>query len=233
MKVGILCGGAGVRMGEATQAVPKPLMTVGDRPILWHIMKLYEAAGFCDFVLLLGYRGEAIRAYFEQHAEPGWRVEYVDTGLETPTGGRLHRARDRFREGRFFLTYGDGLADVPLRDLLAHHERAGRAATMTVVRPHTQFGIVDIATDDVVTGFREKPRMNEWVNGGFFVMEPAVLDVVADDDVLEARPLETLAAKGELTAYRHDGFWQCMDTLKDLRTLNELHAKGAPWTVRK
>lgn len=231
MKVAILCGGAGVRMGEATQAVPKPLMLVGERPILWHIMKIYEVAGCRDFVLLLGYRGEAIRRYFEQNAPSDWRMEFVDTGLDTPTGGRLYRARPQLRGSRFFLTYGDGVADISLGELLAHHERAGRVATMTVVRPHSQFGIVDLDGADVVTGFREKPRMNEWVNGGFFVMEPAFLDLVADDDVLERRPLEALTAKRELTAFRHEGFWQCMDTLKDLKSLNDLYASGAPWRV--
>lgn len=229
-KVAILCGGSGIRMGHATQATPKPMMTVGERPVLWHIMKIYAAQGYRDFVLLAGYKAEAIRDYFSSGFED-WNVTVVDTGQDTQTGGRVFRARDELRGGRFLLTYGDGVADIDLRRLVAHHERAGRLATMTVVRPHSQFGIVDVASDDAVTGFIEKPKMREWVNGGFFVMEPAVLDILQPDDILERRPLESLAAKRELTAYRHEGFWQCMDTLKDLQQLNDLYAKGAPWKV--
>lgn len=217
-------------MGAATQATPKPMMMVGDRPILWHILKFYASQGYDRFVLLLGYRGHVIRDYFEGKF-PEWHIAFVETGEDTPTGGRVWAARELLEGGRFLLTYGDGLADIRLADLMAQHEKKGRVATMTVVRPRSQFGIVRFDDDDAVDGFVEKPLMDQWVNGGFFVMESSMLSLLSENDILERRPLETLAEKRELTAFRHEGFWQCMDTLKDLQTLNELNAKGAPWKV--
>jgi glucose-1-phosphate cytidylyltransferase len=228
----ILCGGRGTRLQERTQEIPKPLVEIGGRPILWHIIRLYAEQGLMRFVLCTGYKGELIEAFVAGEAWPdGVEVECVDTGLDTPTGGRIKRIADLVGE-RFCATYGDGLADIDLEAELAFHRRHGATATMTVVRPELQFGITDIDDDDRVTGFHEKPRAEHWVNGGFFVFERAVLDVLGDDSVLERRPLEALAADGQLRAYRHTGFWACMDTYKDAVALNDLWAGGrAPWKV--
>jgi len=232
MDVVILCGGRGTRLQERTQEIPKALVEIGGRPILWHIIRLYAEQGLCRFVLCTGYKGEQIAAFAEAEPWPdGVEVTCVDTGLDTPTGGRIHRIADRVGE-RFCATYGDGLADLDLGAELAFHERHGATATMMVVRPELQFGITELDEDDRVTGFREKPRAEQWVNGGFFVFERAVFDVLGDDSVLERRPLEALAADGQLRAYRHTGFWECMDTYKDAVALNDLWASGqAPWKL--
>jgi len=232
MDVVILCGGRGTRLQERTQEIPKPLVEIGGRPILWHIVRLYAEQGLSRFVLCTGYKGELIEAFVAGEAWPdGVEVACVDTGLDTPTGGRIHRIADRVGE-RFCATYGDGLADIDLRAQLAFHRRHGATATMTVVRPELQFGITDIDEDDRVTGFHEKPRAEHWVNGGFCVCERAVFDVLTGESVLERGPLERLAADGQLRAYRHTGFWECMDTYKDAVALNDLWAGGrAPWKV--
>jgi glucose-1-phosphate cytidylyltransferase len=232
MDVVILCGGRGTRLQERTQEIPKPLVEIGGQPILWHIARLYAEQGLRRFVLCTGYKGELIEAFVRAQMWPeGVEVTCVDTGLDTPTGGRIHRIADRVGE-RFCATYGDGLADIDLRAELAFHRRHGATATMTVVRPELQFGIADIDDDDRVTGFHEKPRGEHWVNGGFFVFERAVFDVLTDESVLERGPLERLAADGQLRAYRHTGFWECMDTYKDAVALNDLWAAGrAPWKV--
>jgi glucose-1-phosphate cytidylyltransferase len=232
MDVVILCGGRGTRLQERTQEIPKPLVEIGGQPILWHIARLYAEQGLRRFVLCTGYKGELIEAFVRAQMWPeGVEVTCVDTGLDTPTGGRIHRIADRVGE-RFCATYGDGLADIDLRAELAFHRRHGATATMTVVRPELQFGIADIDDDDRVTGFHEKPRGEHWVNGGFFVFERDVFDVLTEESVLERGPLERLAADGQLRAYRHTGFWECMDTYKDAVALNDLWAAGrAPWKV--
>ena len=225
--VAILCGGKGTRMREGGEALPKPLVEIGGRPILWHVMSLYAAQGLSDFVLLLGYGAERIEAFAETCP---WNVTCVDTGLETPTGGRVARARDHLDRGTFCLTYADGVADIDLQRLVEFHRAHGRAATMTVVRPRNPWGVAHIADDGRVDGFSEKPQLDSWVNGGFFVMEPAALERIGPSDVLEQEPLEGLAADGELHAFKHDGFWDCMDTYKDHLLLNELWERGeAPW----
>jgi glucose-1-phosphate cytidylyltransferase len=231
MDVVILCGGRGTRLQERTQEIPKPLVEIGGRPILWHIVRLYAEQGLTRFVLCTGYKGEQIAAFAAETAWPfGVEVECVDTGLDTPTGGRIARIADRVGE-RFCATYGDGLADIDLRAELDFHARHGATATMTVVRPELQFGVTELE-DDRVVGFREKPRAEQWVNGGFFVFDRGVFGVLSDDSVLERAPLEQLAADGELRAYRHEGFWECMDTYKDAVALNDLWASGqAPWKV--
>lgn len=226
----ILCGGRGTRLQEHAPELPKPLVEIGGRPILWHVMQLYLAQGFSDFVLLTGYRGEQIEAFVA--AEP-WpadaRVRCLDTGVDTPTGGRVHRAAQHVGE-TLCVTYADGVADIDLHALLAFHRGHGAGATMTVVRPRLQFGIAQLNGDGVVRGFVEKPRSEHWVNGGFFCFEPAALAAVGADSVLEREPLESLAAAGELRAFRHDGFWDCLDTYKDAIELNDLWAAGrAPW----
>lgn len=232
MDVVILCGGRGTRLQERTQEIPKPLVEIGGRPILWHIMRLYAEQGLMRFVLCTGYKGELIAEFVAAEAWPdGVEVACADTGLDTPTGGRIRRIADRVGT-RFCATYGDGLADIDLRAELAFHHGHGALATMAVVRPELQFGVTELSDDDRVTGFREKPRSEHWVNGGFFVFERDVLRVLRDDSVLERAPLETLAAEGELRAYRHTGFWECMDTYKDAVALNDLWAGGqAPWKV--
>jgi glucose-1-phosphate cytidylyltransferase len=227
LPVVILCGGKGTRMRESGETVPKPLVEIGGRPILWHVMSVYASQGLADFVLLLGYGGDRIREFA---ASCPWSVTCVDTGLDTPTGGRVARAREHFGGGTFCLTYADGVADIDLTRLVDFHRGHGGAATVTVVRPQNPWGVAHIAPDGRVDGFTEKPQLDSWVNGGFFVMEPSALDRIGPDDVLERGPLERLAAEGELHAFRHEGFWDCMDTYKDTLLLNELWERGAaPW----
>ena len=229
----ILCGGRGTRLQEHTQAIPKPLVEIGGRPIVWHVIQIYAAQGFHRFVLATGYRGEQIQAFAESHSWPaGVSVRCVDTGLDTPTGGRVSRV-GRMLEGRSFLaTYADGVADIDLTRLVACHRREGALATMTVVRPELQFGIAELNGEGRVRGFREKPRLEHWINGGFFCFEGGALDYIGHDSVLEREPLERLAVAGQLHAYRHDGFWECMDTYKDSVLLNDAWAQGrAPWKL--
>jgi glucose-1-phosphate cytidylyltransferase len=226
--VAILCGGKGTRMKGHDATVPKPLVEIGGRPILWHVMSIYAAHGLSRFVLLCGNGAGQVEA-FAHKLTSDWDVTCVDTGAETPTGGRVARARHLLEDGTFCLTYADGVADIDLDALLAFHKDEGAAATMTVVRPQNPWGVANL-DQNRVSGFAEKPPLDCWVNGGFFVMEPRALDAIGPDDVLERRPLETLANAGELAAYRHAGFWDCMDTYKDTLMLNELWDQGrAPW----
>jgi glucose-1-phosphate cytidylyltransferase len=226
----ILCGGRGTRLQEHTHAIPKALVEIGGRPILWHVMQLYASQGFADFVLCTGYLGEQVEAFARAHAPAGARVRCVDTGLDTPTGGRIALVAEHLEDATFCATYADGVADLDLRALLRFHAAHGALATVTVVRPRLPFGVTELNGDSIVTGFHEKPRSEHWINGGFLCLEPAVLDRLAPDSVLEREPLESLAAEGQLRAYRHEGFWDCMDTYKDAVLLNDLWASGeAPW----
>jgi glucose-1-phosphate cytidylyltransferase len=225
----ILCGGRGTRLQEKTVDIPKPLVEIGGRPIVWHVIQLYAVQGFRRFILCTGYKGELIEEFVAAHEWPdGVRVDCVDTGLDTPTGGRIHRIGPHVAGGRFCTTYADGVADVDLAALARFHEEHGGLATMTVVRPELQFGITEIDGADVVTGFHEKPRSDHWINGGFFLFEPGVLDYLSDSSTLEREPLEGLAGDGQLRAFRHTGFWDCMDTYKDAIILNDLWAGGEP-----
>ncbi len=254
MKVAILAGGLGSRLAEETEVRPKPMVEVGEYPILWHIMKIYEFYGFKEFYVALGYKGEVIKRFFldyyalrgnmaidisngeisrHPHQAETWKVHLIETGLATQTGGRMKRLEPFLKEGTFMATYGDGVSNVDLQDLLRFHRAQGKAATVTAVRPPARFGEL-IITDNRVVEFAEKPHVGEgWINGGFMVLEPDVFQYIPDDQsVLERHALETLAQKGELAAYQHNGFWQCMDTLRDKRLLESLWQTGnAPWKV--
>lgn len=252
MKAVILAGGLGTRLSEETSTRPKPMVEIGGRPILWHIMKSYASHGVNDFVICLGYKGYYIKEYFANYflhmsdvtldigqnavevhhsrAEP-WRITLVDTGAETMTGGRLRRVADHIGDETFCMTYGDGVADVDIGGLIAFHEAQGREATVTAVRPPGRFGALDL-NGDGVAGFIEKPLGDgSWINGGFFVLSPKVLArIEGDETVWEQGPLESLAREGELSAFKHEGFWQPMDTLRDKRHLEELWSSGkAAW----
>jgi glucose-1-phosphate cytidylyltransferase len=254
MKVAILAGGLGTRLSEETDVRPKPLVEIGGRPLLWHILRHYAAYGCREFVIAAGYKGESIKRYFldyaalngsmtidvasgevRAHDEPAedWLVHVADTGDDTGTGGRIRRLQPFLGEGTFMATYGDGVSDVDLEKLLAFHHAQGRIATVTAVRPPARFGGL-IFEGDLVTEFAEKPQIGEgWINGGFMVFEPAVFDYLEGDTTsLEADALERLAEERQLAAFRHDTFWQCMDTLRDKRLLESLWESGdVPWTL--
>jgi glucose-1-phosphate cytidylyltransferase len=228
----ILCGGRGTRLRERTESVPKALVEIGGRPILWHVVQIYAAQGFERFLLATGYLGEAVEEFVAGERWPdGVEIECVDTGLDTPTGGRIARLAGRLGDAPFCATYADGVADVDLGALLEFHAARGALATMTVVRPHLQWGVAEL-DGDAVSGFVEKPRSEHWINGGFFCFGPGVLDRLDEESVLEREPLTQLAAAGDLAAYRHEGFWDCMDTYKDAVVLGDLWAAGrAPWRI--
>lgn len=255
MKVVILAGGLGTRLSEETVVRPKPMVEIGGRPILWHIMKIYSHYGFNDFVICLGFKGYMIKEYFsnyflhmsdvtfdmrnnsmevhQQHAEP-WKVTLVDTGMDSMTGGRLKRVAPYLENETFMLTYGDGVANIDIGDLVRYHRSHGKPATVTSTQPSGRFGALNMGEDGAIHSFQEKPAGDgSWINGGFFVLEPAVIDRIAGDGtVFEKEPLEGLARDGQLMAYRHGGFWQPMDTLRDKQHLEELWSSGqAPWKV--
>lgn len=258
MKAVILAGGYGTRLSEETTVRPKPMVEIGGRPIIWHIMKMYSHHGIDDFVVCCGYRGEMLKEYFldygrlqaditidiksdavEVHRRNGepWRVTLVDTGQKTMTGGRVRRVRDHLDDETFCLTYGDGVSDVDLSELIAFHRDQGATVTLTAVQPPGRFGALVLEPGQTrIDAFREKPRAGgdeAWINGGFFVVEPEALDgIEGDDTIWERRPLETLAERRQLAAYRHTGFWQPMDTLRDRQLLEDHWARGdAPWAT--
>ncbi|MDR1250542.1 MAG: glucose-1-phosphate cytidylyltransferase [Treponema sp.] len=256
MKVVILAGGYGTRLSEETDLRPKPMVEIGGRPILWHIMKTYSYWGFNEFVVLTGYKSHVIKDYFinyytrysditvdmsnnaveiHQHRNEPWQVTMLYTGQDTMTGGRLLAAKNFLDGRRFLLTYGDGVSDVNIPELIRNHEKAGVYVTLTSIRPAGRFGALTIEADGRVSSFVEKPGGDgAWINGGFFVMEPAVFDYLQEGDktILERAPLENLAKDGRLNAYRHTGFWKAMDTLKDKNDLTALWAQGkAPWAL--
>ena len=256
MKVVLLAGGLGTRLREETEYRPKPMIEVGGKPILWHIMKNFASFGLREFIVCTGYRSEVIKDYFlnyearmndftahlgissrieyhGNHDEGDWQVTVADTGATTMTGGRVKRV-GKYTDGRFIVTYGDGLADVDIKKLIAFHEAHGKLATVTTVRPLSRFGVMDLKEDGQVEYFREKPLTDDYVNAGFFVFEPKVLDYLDEECVLEQAPLEKLAKDGQLMAYRHSGFWQPMDTYREFTMLNEMWDSGnAPWKVWK
>jgi glucose-1-phosphate cytidylyltransferase len=252
MKTVILAGGFGTRLAEETEVRPKPMIEIGEQPILWHIMKYYASYGFREFIIALGYKGDVIKRYFLEQAtiqgdlsirmrtgrvtvrnqmQEDWVVHLVDTGLQSSTGGRIARVRDYLDNETFMFTYGDGVSNVDLNALLALHKKCGRVVTLTAVRPPARFGGL-IFDGDLIAQFTEKPQIGEgWINGGFMVMEPRILDYISSDETnLEAHVLEQLARENQLAAYRHDDFWQCMDTLRDKRQLESVWREGnAPW----
>jgi glucose-1-phosphate cytidylyltransferase len=256
MKVLILAGGFGTRLSEETVLKPKPMAEIGDKPILWHIMKLYSSYGFNDFVILLGYKGYYIKEYFANYflhnssisitlnenkievlkntVEP-WKVTLLDTGLETMTGGRIKRAQEIVGDNSFMLTYGDGVSDINIKSLVDSHKSHGKAITMTAIQPEGRFGALEVDDTGKVHSFLEKPKGDgKWINGGFFVCSPKVFNYIdGDDSVFEKDPLEQLARDGELYSYKHSGFWKCMDTLSDKNSLNQLwktnQAKWKTW----
>jgi glucose-1-phosphate cytidylyltransferase len=254
MKTVIVAGGLGTRLSEQTDLKPKPMVEIGGQPILWHIMNMYASCDFTDFVVALGYRPDVIKSYFlnyyrqrndltvvlgsgdvrvHEGAREDWTIELVDTGLSTEVGGRLKRLKSRLGNETFMMTYGDGVAQLNIADLVAFHRSHGRLATLTAVRPPARFGALQLDGERVVR-FDEKPQTGEgWINGGFFVLEPGVLDYIGGDgSSFEREALEQIASEGQLAAYRHEGFWHCMDTLRDVRLLNSLWDSGdAPWTV--
>jgi glucose-1-phosphate cytidylyltransferase len=255
MKVAILAGGVGTRIQEETEAKPKPMVEIGGKPILWHIMKIYAHQGFQDFVVALGYKGDYVKRYMVDYASltgnltiglregrvqvhgdadrDDWNVALVDTGQTTNKGGRIKRLAPYLGDGTFMLTWGDGVSDIDLGRLLEFHRAHGKLATLTAVRPPARFGHIEL-DGDVVTEFSEKPQAREgWINGAFFVLEPPVLDYIDGDETeWEKEPLDRLAADEQLMAYRHEGFWQCMDTLRDRKLLEQMWDTGdAPWKL--
>jgi glucose-1-phosphate cytidylyltransferase len=256
MKVLILAGGLGTRLSEETHLIPKPMIEIGGKPILWHIMKLYSHFGFNEFIILLGYKGYVVKEYFsnyflhqsdvtfdlsnntmeirKQHCEP-WKVTLIDTGLMTQTGGRILRAKPYVGKESFMLTYGDGVSDVNVQKLLAFHKSHGHTATVTAVQPEGRYGTVIASSDGKIANFAEKPPGDgAWINAGFFVLEPRVFDYLKDGDntILERAPLENLAKDGELYSFKHHGFWKAMDTLRDKTQLQEMCDNGdTPWIL--
>jgi len=253
MKVVILAGGFGTRLSEETDIKPKPMVEIGGKPILWHIMKMYSSYGFNDFVILLGYKGYIIKEYFSNYflhqsnvtidlknnsmevhnddCEP-WKVTLLETGLNTMTGGRIKRAADYIGDERFMLTYGDGVSDVDIASSLEFHKDHGKAVTMTAVQPAGRYGALNIEKNGVVSDFKEKPRGDgAWINGGFFICEPEVFKYIENDQtVFEQEPLMKLAKEGKILSRKHEGFWECMDTLRDKTSLCEMwDSDNAPW----
>lgn len=256
MKVLILAGGYGTRLSEETDIRPKPMIEIGGKPILWHIMKMYSSYGINEFVILLGYRGYYIKEYFANYflhqsdvtidlqnnkmevhsnASEPWKVTLLDTGLDTMTGGRIQQAKRFVENETFMLTYGDGIADVNITELLNFHKSHGKTLSMTAVQPEGRFGALNIENEISVTRFLEKPKGDgHWINGGFFVCEPSLFDYLSEDSttIFEQAPLENLANDRELSAYKHNGFWKCMDTLRDKKELEMLwQSSHAPWKV--
>ena len=257
MKVVLLAGGLGTRLREETEFRPKPMVPIGGKPILWHIMKNFSTFGINEFIVCAGYRGEVIRQYFrdfetmnsdftvqigskaelKSHGlleESGWIVTVAETGQDTMTGGRLYKIKDYTVNGTFICTYGDGLADVDITKLINFHRSHGKIATVTTVRPISRFGVLDLLADGTVERFREKPQADGWINAGYFVFEPEIFDFLNEDSILETEPLSKLAEKGQLMAFKHEGFWQPMDTYREFNILNELwNSNSAPWKVWK
>jgi|TARA_B110001454_G_scaffold194482_1_gene196073 glucose-1-phosphate cytidylyltransferase len=232
MKAVILAGGYGTRFGEETHLKPKPMIEIGGKPILWHILKIYSAHKINEFVICCGYKGNVIKEYFSKFDSALWNIELVDTGIDTMTGGRIKRIQNHI-DDTFCLTYGDGLSNVDINSLISFHKEKKSLATLTAIHPPERFGVLELS-EEYVTEFHEKHRgQSSWINGGFFVFEPEIFDYINDDTtILERAPLETLAKEKKLTAFKHNGFWHSMDTLRDKNNLENLwNSKKAPWKI--
>ena len=232
MKVVILAGGRGTRLKEQTSEKPKPMVQVGGKPLIWHILKHYRHYGFEDFIIATGYRGEIIREYFSK-ADSGFRVDVVDTGLQTSTGGRLKRLAPLLGDETFMMTWSDAVSNVDLSDLATFHRRHGRTATVTAVHPPPRFGRLFLDGPEITDFVEKRPDPSEWINGAYFVLEPAVMDYISGDEThWEDGPMQRLVSSREMLAFRHDGFWQCVDTLHELELVNDWWASGAaPWRI--
>lgn len=255
MKVVILAGGFGTRLSEYTSVIPKPMIEVGGKPILWHIMNIYSSYGYNEFIIALGYKSEVVKEYFLNYyalnsdfevdlnngkisyineLSRNWKIKLIDTGLNTMTGGRVKRLEQIIGNETFMLTYGDAVADVNINDLVDFHKKSGKKSTVTAVHPTARFGEIELNGNDEVNSFKEKPQVNNgWINGGFFVFEPSIFGFIIDDaTILEREPLENLANSKELVAFKHKGFWQCMDTVRDRDNLETIWKSGnAPWKL--
>lgn len=253
MKVVILCGGKGTRLKELTEEIPKPLVEIGGKPTLWHIMNIYSYYGCNDFIMCLGYKGGGIKRYFQEYesmkgdftlsldsgnitshnkTKENWNITFAETGIDTETGGRIKKIEKYIKEDDFVVTYGDGLANINIKDLLMYHKKMGKIATMTCVSPAAQFGIVDSDSNGIITRYRQKPVLDWKVNGGFFVFNKKIFDYLNENSVLERKPFEKLIKDKQMCMYSFNGFWACMDTYKDNVLLNELWKSGkAPWKV--
>lgn len=255
MKVVILAGGFGTRMSEETGVKPKPMVEIGGRPILWHIMKIYSEFGFNEFIILLGYKGYVIKEFFSNYFlhqsnvtidladnsvqvhhndSESWKVTLLDTGLNTMTGGRIKQVEPFIGKKDFLLTYGDGLSDVNISDLVAYHNKHGKMLTMTAVQPDGRYGVIDIKENNLISSFKEKPKGDDaWINGGFFVCKPEILRYIDNNEtIFEQEPLVAIAKNNELAAFKHLGFWKCMDSVKDMKDFNALWEDGKPpWKV--
>lgn len=232
MKTVILCGGRGTRLGEHGESVPKALINIGGKPIIWHLLKIYSYHGINDFILCLGFLGDKIKQYLSKNKED-WQITFAETGLDTNTGGRIKLIEKHLEgEKNFFVTYGDGLADVNIKKLLDFHKSHGKIGTLTAVHPFSNFGLIKLDEENAVTEFQEKPRLKEWINGGYFVFNRRIFDYLDENCVLEREPLEGLANERELIAFPHTGFWKCMDTFKDNLEFKQLWDEGkADWKV--
>lgn len=234
MKTIILCGGRGTRLGEHGATVPKALINIGGKPIIWHLLKIFSSFGHQDFILCLGFLGNKIKQYLTENNED-WNIVFAETGLDTNTGGRIKKVEKYLQtDEQFFVTYGDGLANVNLNDLQNFHHSHGKIGTLTAVHPFSNFGIIKLNEEKFVTEFQEKPRLKEWVNGGFFIFNRQIFNYLDEDCVLEKYPLETLAKNKDLVAFEHTGFWKCMDTFKDNLEFNQIWEAGnADWKTWK
>lgn len=255
MKVLILAGGLGTRLSEETTIKPKPMVEIGGKPILWHIMKIYSFYGFNEFVILCGYKGQVIKEYFSNYflhqndmtidlknnkidyfnnASEKWEITLIDTGELTMTGGRIKRAKPYINNETFLLTYGDGVTDSNIKEAYEFHKKHGKKLTVTAIQPEARYGILDIKNETDVEGFLEKPKGESgWINGGFFVCEPSIIDYISDDTtIFEREPMQKIAKNGQMKAFKHEGFWQCMDTIRDKTKLQEMWENGdAPWKL--
>lgn len=256
-KVVILCGGMGTRMKEETEFKPKPMVLIGGKPILWHIMKIYSHYGYKDFILCLGYKGNMIKEYFLNHKfmsndftlnlnskekfvhnngndVEDWNITFADTGEETNSGGRIKKIQKYINEDNFLLTYGDGVSDIDIQKLVEYHKQKNKIATLTAIQPMSRFGVLKFDNEGTITSFREKPKLDGWVSGGFFILNKKVFDYIGENDTFETESLLKLSNENQIGAYPHYGFWDCMDTFKDAQRLNHLwKSNNAPWAIWK